>query len=147
MSATGLEVFDRTLQITNVWLDDLMNELGWTDRQRAYHALRSVLHVLRDRLPVNVAAHLSSQLPLLIRGMFFEGWQPARTPVRERTAEEFLAHIADAFVLDLESDPRQVVRGVAAVLEKHVSPGEMEKVRGVLPASIRELLGPGPSGG
>jgi uncharacterized protein (DUF2267 family) len=56
MSATGLDVFDRTLQITHVWLDDIMAELG-PDRQRAYHALRAVLHALRDRLPLNLAAH------------------------------------------------------------------------------------------
>lgn len=141
MSATGLEVFDRTLQTTNIWLDDVMDELGWTDRHKAYHALAAVLHALRDRLPVNTAAHLSAQLPLLIRGMFFEGWQPAKTPVKERTADEFLAHVTAAFVFDLDSDPRQIVRGVVAVLEKHVSPGEMEKVCGVLPAPIRELLG------
>jgi uncharacterized protein (DUF2267 family) len=84
MSATGLDVFDRTLQATNIWLDDIMQELGWSDRHRAYHALRAVLHALRDRLPVDDAAHFAAQLPMLIRGLFYEGWRPAAVPVNER---------------------------------------------------------------
>ena len=34
MSATGLDVFDKILQTTNIWLDDIMRELG-PDRQAA----------------------------------------------------------------------------------------------------------------
>ena len=32
MSATGLDVFDKTLQTTNIWLDEVMSVLG-PDRQ------------------------------------------------------------------------------------------------------------------
>ena len=38
MSATGLKVFDSTIQTTNIWLDDIMKELDWSDRHKAYHA-------------------------------------------------------------------------------------------------------------
>ena len=60
MSATGLEVFDRTLQTTNIWLGEVMREAEWPDRHKAYRAVRIVLHALRDRLPVDEAAHLSA---------------------------------------------------------------------------------------
>ena len=68
MSSTGLDVFDKTLQTTHQWLDDLMEELG-PDRQVAWHALGAVLRALRDRLPLGLAAHLGSQLPILVRGV------------------------------------------------------------------------------
>jgi uncharacterized protein (DUF2267 family) len=77
MSSTGLEAFDKTLQITHVWLDEIMAELG-PDRQRAYHALRAVLHALRDRWPLNLAAHLGAQLPLLVRGIYYDNWIRSR---------------------------------------------------------------------
>jgi uncharacterized protein (DUF2267 family) len=139
MSATGLDVFDRTLQVTNVWLDDVMQELGWSSRAKGYHALRAVLHALRDRLPVNDAAHLSAQLPLLVRGIFFDGWHPAKTPVKERTRDQFLVHVTEGFLFDPEADSRTIAAAVLKVLSKHVTGGEVDKIKHVLPEPIREL--------
>lgn len=91
MSMTGLEVFDATVQKTHEWLKALMEELGWQeDRQRAYLALRAVLHALRDRLLLREALHLGAQLPMLIRSFYYEGWNPTHTPLKERHTEEFL---------------------------------------------------------
>lgn len=141
MSATGLKVFDTTIQTTNIWLDDIMEELGWDDRHRALHALRAVLHTLRDHLVVDEVAQLSAQLPLLVRGIFFEGWHPAHKPVRERTRDEFVAHVSESFALDWSgTHPRDITMSVLAVLEKHVSGGESLSLKFVLPAGIRELL-------
>jgi hypothetical protein len=41
MSPNGLDVFDTTLQKTNAWLKELMEELAWDDRHRAYTLLES----------------------------------------------------------------------------------------------------------
>ena len=49
MAATGLDVFDKTLQTTNIWLDEIMEVIG-PDRQVAWHTLGAVLRPLRDRL-------------------------------------------------------------------------------------------------
>ena len=139
MSATGLEVFDRTLQTTNNWLDEVMREAEWADRHKAYRALRVVLHALRDRLPVDEAAHLSAQLPMLLRGVFSEGWRPAETPVPVRSKDEFLSSLASAFSGDTFADPEQIAQIVFGVLARHVSDGEGAKVKSVLPKEIREL--------
>ncbi|MGE5141442.1 MAG: DUF2267 domain-containing protein [Rudaea sp.] len=140
MSATGLKVFDSTIQTTNIWLDDIMKDLGWSDRHRAYHALRAVLHTLRDRLSVDEAAQLSAQLPLLVRGVFFEGWHPAHKPVKERRQDEFVAHVSESFALDTEADPEQITRSVLKALSKHVDVGEIDSLRRVLPPAVQELM-------
>jgi uncharacterized protein (DUF2267 family) len=82
MSATGLSVFDTTLQKTNHWLKELMRLLDWNDRQKAYLALRATLHALRDRLPLEETAQLGAQLPMLVRGFYYEGWDPGDKPVQ-----------------------------------------------------------------
>lgn len=138
MSQTGLSAFDNTIHTTNVWLQDLMDYLG-TDRQRAYLALRAVLHALRDRLTVEEAADLAAQLPMLVRGFYYEGWHPHGKPLKERTREEFLAHVARAFQDDPCVDLEGVVRAVFQVLARHVSAGEIEDIKSSLPAAIRAL--------
>ena len=75
MSTTGLDVFDKTLQTTNIWLDEIMDVVG-PDRGVAWHVLGAVLRTLRDRLPLGLAAHLGAQLPLLVRGTYYDQFQP-----------------------------------------------------------------------
>jgi uncharacterized protein (DUF2267 family) len=143
MSATGLDVFDTTLQKTNGWLQDLMQALNWTDRHMAYSALRATLHALRDHLTVEEVAQLGAQLPMLIRGFYYEGWDPTGKPLRERHLEQFLAHIdrqfSDADRVDSLVDSEQVARAVFWVLTQRISIGEVADVRHVLPAEIRAL--------
>jgi uncharacterized protein (DUF2267 family) len=138
MSQTAIAAFDSTLQTTHVWLHEIMEEMGWIDRHRAYHALRAVLHALRDRLTVEGAAALAAQLPLLVRGIYYEGWHPAGKPTRERKKEQFLAHVAQAF-RDDPVDPEKVTRAVFGVLSRHISSGEKVHVEGLLPVEIRSL--------
>ncbi len=139
MTPTAISAFESTIQTTNVWLHEIMERLGWVDKHRAYHALRTVLHALRDRLPIEGAAALAAQLPLLIRGIYFEGWHPAGKPIKERRKEDFLAHVANAFAGDF-TDPEDIARAVLAVLANHVSAGEIAHVEQLLPIEIRSLL-------
>ncbi|MDB6068505.1 MAG: hypothetical protein JWR26_4713 [Pedosphaera sp.] len=139
MSATGLGVFDTTVQKTNLWLKDLMEVLGWEQKQKAYDALRAVLHALRDRLTVDEAAQLGAQLPMLIRGIYYEGWDPNYKPERVRHKDQFLARIRQQFRGDDSIDPEQIARAVFTVLENRVSDGEIQDVESVLPAELKEL--------
>jgi len=59
MSASGLEVFDKTLQTTHIWLDQIMKEIG-PDRHVAWHVLGAELRTLRDRISLGLAAHLGA---------------------------------------------------------------------------------------
>lgn len=136
MSATGLRAFDSTIQKTNIWLDDIMDELDWDDRQRAYHALGAVLHALRDRLPLTESAQLAAQLPQMIRGLYFEGWVPSAASSKERHWDQFLAHISES--LDADAEPEAITRAVLKTLAKHVSPGEIVDVKHCLPEEIRQ---------
>ncbi len=139
MSISTIAAIERTIHTTNVWIKELMAELGTDDHQRTYHAFGVVLHALRDRLTVAETADLGAQLPMLIRGLYYEGWNPGATPVRERKKEDFLRHIATAFPGHAETYPEEVAWAVFKVLERHVSAGEIRDVLHVLPAELRSL--------
>jgi uncharacterized protein (DUF2267 family) len=139
MSTTGLDVFDRTLHRTNSWLSDIMHVLGSQDRHAAYVAMRATLHALRDRLPVEEVAQLGAQLPMLVRGSYYEGWDPTAKPLKIRHKDEFLARVAQEIQGDDAADVELVVRAVFAVLAARVTEGEIEDVRHVLPEEVRRL--------
>ena len=139
MTSTTIGAFESTIHKTNVWLKDVMQELGWDSHERAYHALRAVLHALRDRLSTEEVADLSAQLPMLVRGFYYDGWSPSRRTLSERHKEQFLAHIDEAFRDDMTVTSEEVARAVLRVVSKHVSSGEIADIKHTLPHEIREL--------
>jgi uncharacterized protein (DUF2267 family) len=142
MATTGLDTFDRSVQKSNEWLKDLMERLGTDDRRYAYRVLRAYFHLLRDRLTVDEAAQLAAQLPHLLRGMFYEGWDPSRTPETYRHREEFLSRLADRAQLAGPTEASVAAEAATQVLRARIAEGEVEDVLHVLPASIRTLLQP-----
>lgn len=139
MSATGLEVFDRTLQETNRWLKLMMDELGTDSRSVAFGALRASLHALRDRIGVDNAAHLGAQLPMLLRGAYYEGWHPGSTPTRERHVEDFIDHVQSQLPTASATNPAEAARASFCTMTQFLDPGEIAKLRGILPHEVLNL--------
>ena len=144
MSINSIEAFDATVQKTNEWLRDIGNQLGDDNRRHAYLALRGTLHAVRDFLPIEESAHLSAQLPMLVRGIYFEGWNPTNALAKDRSRESFLSRTEHALERALWNEDHQIdtekaARAVLRVLSDRISAGEVEQVRHVLPEPIREL--------
>ena len=138
--AGGSHVWDRAIHKANAWLQELDGALGWGDLDATLLALRSVLHALRDRLTPNEAVQLAAQLPLLLKGVYFDGWRPSVTPRRTRTRQDFLDAVRAPLIRGIpEADPERVTRAVFRLLDEHVSGGEIADVRGVLPAEWMDL--------
>lgn len=116
MSRSGVAVLDRTVQGTNVWLRIVAEQLHFEDRHHAYVALRAVLRALRDRLPPEVAAHLGARLPILVRGVYYEGWHMTGKPMKDRSVQEFSDHVLKELSPQFPMDPLTVVRGVFETL-------------------------------
>lgn len=140
MSMTGLDVFDTTIQKTNIWLNEIMREMNWNEKRKAYFALRSTLHVLRDRMPIQEVVHLGSQLPLLIAGIYYEGWKPSIKRLRESHKVNFLDHLGTFYQNDLAADVNQIARAVFKVLKQQVSSGEIRDIQNILPSEMGQFL-------
>jgi uncharacterized protein (DUF2267 family) len=137
--SSGLEGIDNAVQQTHIWINEVERRLAWDSKPRAYRLLKAVLHALRDHLQVNEAVNLGAQLPTLIRGVYYDQWRPATTPVKERGLDSFLARIDADFKPDPIDDTAKAVAAVLAVLSDKISAGEIADVRQSLPAALRKL--------
>jgi uncharacterized protein (DUF2267 family) len=134
-----VDVIDTTVQKTYRWIDEISEELGKIGRREAYRDLRAFLQTLRDRLTVDQAAELGAQLPMLVRGIYYEAWDPSAAPVKMK-AEEFVETFIERAVLAPEREPVASMKAAAAVLRRHVTAGETADILGSLPLEIRRLL-------
>jgi uncharacterized protein (DUF2267 family) len=132
---------DRSVHKANVWINDMAAEMGTGDEDRAYSVMRAYLHTLRDRLTVEEAAQLAAQFPDLIRGIYYEGWDPTSTPVKYRKLPEFIDRMADETPFNDAGDASKAVNAAASVLRRHVTEGEIEDIRSSLPKDLQPVVG------
>ena len=132
---------DSTVDKTNRLLKDIEQAYGWPKERRnqSYAALRAVLHAVRDRLTVDECAHLAAQLPTLVRGTYYEGWDPSRVPVKlDRDA--FLTRIRREVPYDVEGGVETLVRTVLRALRRYNTEGEWRDIRSQLPEDLAAVV-------
>ncbi len=138
MATTGIATLDHSPQVVAEWLNELCDDLGW-DKPRAYMLLHETLHAVRDFLTPDEAADLAAQLPVLVRGVYYDGWVPSKTPAKPRNKADLLARIDDRFRKDPLEDTERAVSAVFDLLRRHVSWGEFQQVKNAMRKPIQEL--------
>ncbi len=138
MSANRLELFEKTMIETYEWIDEITDMLAWSDRHYGLQALRGVLHALRDELTVDQSAKLAAQMPTLVRGIYYESWNPPIEPLSSRKIE-FLTRVERALGGYVPKyDTELVAQTVFRVLESRLS-GECAKIKSTLSKELRGL--------
>ncbi|MGC5333782.1 DUF2267 domain-containing protein [Micromonospora sp. DT62] len=133
--------FESSMDKTNLILKDIEQAYGWPKAQRnqSYCALRTVLHLLRDRMPVQESVEFAAQLPVLVRGIYFDGWKPSDVPIK-LNRDDFLLEVRQGFPYDAEGGPERVVQVVLDTLRRHVTQGEWEDVKATMPRDMANML-------
>jgi uncharacterized protein (DUF2267 family) len=139
MSLGSVDSIERTVQKTNSWIAEVASEVGIDDPNETWRILRAYLQVLRDRLTVEEAAQFAAQLPTLLRGAFYDGFEPKNQPEKFRHRDELFVRFGEV-ARPLSVDPAQALAATTRVLRRHVTEGEFEDVLAQLPTELRELL-------
>jgi uncharacterized protein (DUF2267 family) len=141
MVDVGYASFATTVDKTNHVLALIEEAYGWPKERRnqSYAALRSVLHTLRDRLTVDQSAQFAAQLPMLIRGMYYEGWEPSRVP-EKMSGDEFLHRVREGFAYSVAGGIDPLVKTVLHALRHHVSESEWAKITASMPNDLVPVL-------
>jgi uncharacterized protein (DUF2267 family) len=140
MTVHSVDSIDRSVHKTNEWLADLAAELGTDNRNEAWRVLRAYLQVLRDQLTVDEAAQLAAQLPMVLRGAFWDGFDPGHQPAKPHDRDHFLTLLAERALLRDSDEAARAAEAATEVLRRHVTAGEIEDVLAQLPRDLREVL-------
>ncbi|WP_432283775.1 DUF2267 domain-containing protein [Aminobacter sp. BA135] len=130
--------FSHSAQQAQQWVNELAADLGWPENL-SHRLMRAVLQALRDWLSPEEAADFSSQLPEMIRGIYFEGWDPAKSPAVERDKRDFVLRISKALNEQPEVDIEEGIAAVFRLLDRHLSHGEIVQVKNSMRKSLRHL--------
>lgn len=134
-------ILEDNIHQTMDWIYAIEEACHWDvdNQKKAFAALRAVLHEFRDLLPLESAARLSAQLPLVIRGIFFENWHPRFIPTQEIKKEVFLSAIAETLYPYSDVDVEETTKGVLQVLGEKLPLGELEDIIQDMSKEIQEL--------
>jgi uncharacterized protein (DUF2267 family) len=141
--SVGISSLDRAVQIAILWLNDIQAELQWEDREVVYKTAKAVLQTIRDRLPYEELFHFSTNLPIVFKGMLFDGYNPTESAkYKAKTLQEFYE------LIQLHYDPtRQNIIGaqeatfaVINTLFNKIGEGEMKKVADTMPQKLKPLF-------
>lgn len=140
MTDLGMDTLDTAVQKTNNLLNDMQKEFGWEGRKhQAYNLLRAVLHALRDRLPAEVAVNFAAQLPMIVRGFYYEGWKPSQVPVK-MNHDEFIGRIQKELTFQSDLSTEELIKKTFKQLSLHIDQHELEHLRKILPEDVGTLL-------
>ncbi|MGW5559751.1 DUF2267 domain-containing protein [Micromonospora sp. NPDC003944] len=141
MADAMISAFESSLDKTNLILKDIEDAYGWPKERRnqSYAALRTVLHLLRDRLPVDESVEFAQQLPVLVRGIYFDGWVPSDVPIK-LNRDDFLYEVRQGFPYDAEGGAERVTQVVLDTLRRHVTQGEWQDVKQTMPKDLATMM-------
>jgi len=139
MKATGIPTLDHAPQVAAEWLNLLSEDLRIADKGHAYVLLRATLHAVRDFLTNDEAVHLGAQLPVLVRGLYYEGWRHPSKPVHPRGKADFISRVMGECSPVRFEDPERAVAAVFDLLRRQISEGEFNQVVNAMRRPLREL--------
>lgn len=139
-TATKVSALDHATQSAHAWVCDVARGFDTEDREFADRVLRAWLHTLRDRLIVEASAHFAAQLPDLIRGIFYAGWNPSSVPAKYDVEEYVLRFAHDANIAPDDVSKAAAVTSAAAL--QHLPAAQMDKALDQLPPALRAVLLP-----
>lgn len=144
MNLMNIATFARSQEKTQEWLEKTQHQIQLKNEEEAYVVLRAVLHALRDRLTVNQVIDFGAQLPLLLAGVYYDGWTAREKPTKIKSSQDFISKIAKD--LPQNVNPQNATVGVFNIIKEKVTPGEVKNIKAELPDEIESLWDGQPEG-
>lgn len=138
-------IFDQYAAKGNEVLHLITQELE-VPSEKAARILRSVIQALRNHLSMEESMQFLAQLPMAIKALYVDQWDPRAQAPRIRHVDQFLSEIRQLDPLtagyDFGNDEsaQKAVRSVFKALGYYVSEGEWNNIKALLPKDLKKLL-------
>lgn len=142
MLKTDVHSLNHAFEEAKEWLDALCAKGPFANEQQAYSYLRVVLHAVRDRLTVEEAAHFAAQMPMLVRGFYYDGWRPAAAPNKDDDTVDAFLETVKRGLGNFYSPPPDISQATSAILSlltERISEGQIRHVREQMPKEMQAL--------
>lgn len=139
---------EKYLHETNEYINQLAKDLGHPEeRQRVMIIWRAVMHTIRDRIQISESLDLISPLPLILKGMYVNGWKYHETPPYDyesieqmKTQVKALQNQYGESRFNWSQSTDQIISITLGSLERYFSKGQMEHIRGQLPKDVKGVV-------
>lgn len=140
--------FDKYVHDANEYFKYLATKLGHPDEQnRVVFIWRAVMHTIRDRIHISESIDLISPLPMILKGMYVEGWKYHDKPLYDfetleqmKTQVKALQNKYGEARFDWSKPTDEIISITLESLEKYVPAEQMEQIRNQLPDDIKEVV-------
>ncbi len=139
--STGLDVFDASIQKTNRFFSNVEKLLGWNEQRRnqTYKILRVILHGFRDRMTTEAVVNFSAQLPLILKGVYFESYNAANKPEKYEK-NTFLSNVQKEILYDVDYSMPELVRAIVMTFTDNFSDESVNVLEKSLPNEYHDLI-------
>ena len=120
--------FEKLTQTANPWVESMMAELRVTDPYKAVRALGAGLATLRELMTPREMARFVGLLPVVVRGLFFEGWEPQVKPREIHHRSQLLALLGQKYAPHADLPTDLLLTAFLAVLNQRLRPEEMAEI-------------------
>ena len=115
-------------------------------KDKAGRILRAVLYAIRNRISVDESLQIIAQLPMALKGIYVDQWDPWHSFHRIRRIEEFINEVRKCDIGgesgDFESDESvmSAVQAVFTTLNYFLSDRQVKDVIAVLPQDLKHFV-------
>jgi uncharacterized protein (DUF2267 family) len=116
------------------------------DTELAARVTTAVFHTLRERITVEESMHLISNLPMILKGIYVDGWKIMKHVYNADTLEEFLNEVRQHAPRTGDHDfggkqmAKDTVKAVISVLRRYLDEGEIRHIQEQLPEGVAALF-------
>lgn len=115
-------------------------------RARSGRVIRSVLHALRNRLTHEESFRLLAQLPMVLKGVYVDGWKFDKDGSRISHVNDFLEEVLKeddelaAYDFGDYENGKLAVAAVFRVLSCFITERAMENILNILPIALHQFI-------